>query len=142
MSITKIKEIKSAKFNDVCKEMLKKIEELRPPEWSLYAKTGTHRKYPPQQEDWWYIRAASLLRRIYIDGPIGIARLRTFYGGRKERGHKPEHFRKGGGSNIRKILQQLENAGLVAISKKEKKGRIITEKGKKLLNEIASGLKK
>ena len=114
---------------------LKKIEALKPPEWSHYAKTGTHKEQPPQQADWWYSRAASVLRRIYIDGPVGISRLRTFYGGRKNSGSSPEHFRKAGGKIIRTILQQLESEGLV--EKVERNGRRITAKGAKMVESTA-----
>ena len=124
-------------------EELKKIEEIKPPEWAMFVKTGVHKKLPPSQEDWWYVRTASILKRIYLDGPVGIEKLRTFYGGRKDRGHKPERFKKSGGSIIRKSLQQLEKAGLVEKSKDpKKKGRIITESGKNLLNKVATEAKK
>ena len=138
-----MKDVNPKKFNEVCKKELKKIDEIKPPEWAMFVKTGMHKKLPPTQEDWWYIRTASILKRIYFDGPIGIEKLRTFYGGRKDRGHKPERFKKAGGSIIRKSLQQLEKAGLVEKSKDSKKrGRVITEKGKSLLNKVALEAKK
>lgn len=136
-----IKQVKSDEFVKKCSEELKKLKEIQMPEWARYAKTGVHKKYPPHQEDWWYIRAASLLRRIGIDGPVGISRLRTFYGGRKERGHKPEKFRKAGGNAIRKILQQLERAGLVEQAKQGKKGRVLTEKGRRFVAKIVEEVK-
>ena len=55
------------------------------------------------------------MRRIYIDGPVGTEKLRTFYGGRKRRGTKPARFGKGSGSVIGKLLQQLEAAGFVEV---------------------------
>jgi small subunit ribosomal protein S19e len=117
-------------------EELKKLDELKPPEWSHYVKTGVHRERPPEQPDWWYARAASVLRRIYLDGPIGLSRLRTFYGGRQKRGSSPEHFRKGGGKILRTILQQLEHGGLVA--KTERGGRKMTPKGASMLDSISA----
>lgn len=137
-----MKSVETSKFIEICREELKKIEQIKPPEWSRFAKSGVHRKYPPQQEDWWYTRAASMLRRIYLDGPVGVLRLRTYYGGRKERGHKPEKFRRAGGSGVRKILQQLEAAGFVEKGKTGKKGRVVSEKGEKFLKKIVSGVKK
>jgi len=136
-----IKQVKSDEFVKKCSEELKKFKEIQMPEWAKYAKTGVHKKYPPHQQDWWYIRAASLIRRIGIDGPVGISRLRTFYGGRKERGHKPEKFRKAGGNAIRKILQQLEKAGLVEQNKQGKKGRVLTEKGRRFVAKIVEEVK-
>jgi len=89
---------------------------------------------------WWYIRAASILRTLYLRGgnPVGVERLRAKYGGRKDRGVKPERFVKGSGHVIRLILQQLESAGLV--EKVERKGRRITPQGSSLLDKIAANL--
>ncbi len=120
-------------------EELEKLKELQPPEWSHYVKTGAHREHPPDQPNWWYTRAASVLRRVYLDGPVGISRLRTYYGGKQKRGSAPEHSRRGGGKIIRTILQQLENAGLV--SKIERNGRRISPSGESLLNRTASETK-
>jgi small subunit ribosomal protein S19e len=122
-------------FIEKVKEELKKEEKIQPPEWSKFVKTGAHKERPPVQEDWWYIRSASVLRKIYINGPVGISRLRNIYGGRKRRGYKPDHKRKGSGAVIRKVLQQLEEAGLV--KKENKKGRVVTPKGQKFLDNLA-----
>lgn len=73
-------------------------------------------------------------------GPIGIERLRAQYGGRKDRGVRKEHVRKGAGSNIRKLFQQLEVAGLVENLKGH--GRALTSEGRKLLDTIATELKR
>jgi len=128
------REVDPHKLVNRLKEVLKGFEVIKPLEWVKYVKSGTHRERPPQQKDFWYIRAASILRRVYLDGPVGVERLRSYYGGRKRRGRRPPKFRKASGNIIRKILQQLEKAGLV---KKEKKGRVITSKGQKLLDKIA-----
>jgi len=112
------------------------VGEVGPPTWSLTAKTGSHHERPPQQTDWWYARCASLLRKLYLHGPLGIERLRVEYGGRKGLGQRIEHSRKSGGSSIRDPLQQLEKAGLVA--RQEKKGRKLTREGVGLLNRISA----
>jgi small subunit ribosomal protein S19e len=117
---------------------LKKI--VKAPEWGLFVKTGAGKERPPQREDWWYMRSASVLRKIYTHGPIGVNKLKIKYGSRKNRGHKPERFYEASGKIIRTILQQLEQAGL--ITKGEKgvhKGRIVTPKGKSFLDRIALG---
>ncbi|MEM5802201.1 MAG: 30S ribosomal protein S19e [Candidatus Aenigmatarchaeota archaeon] len=128
-----VKEVEPNKFISVLKEELKKIKELEPPFWVGMVKSGVHKERPPEQEDFWYIRAASILRRLAIEGEVGVSRLRTYYGGRKQRGHAPAHFYKAGGSIIRKILQKLEVAGLVEKSPR-KKGRRLTRAGQKLLS--------
>lgn len=117
-------------------EKLKEYEEIKPPAWAYYAKTGVHKEKPPEDPDWWYIRAASMLRKMYKSGePIGIETFRTIYGGRQNRGVAPERFRKGSGSVVRKILQQLEAAGLVV--KVPGKGRTLSPQGRSLLDKTA-----
>ena len=138
-----IEDVDPDKFIELAKEELKKIKEITPLEWATFAKTGSHTKFSPQQEDWWYIRAASILRKIQLRQPLGVSRLRTYYGGNKERGHKPSRFRKAGGSHIRKILQQLESAGLVTTKKEGiKRGRLLTEKGQEFIRKVVSEAKK
>jgi len=122
-------------------EELKKNENIKPPEWSKYVKTGVSTERPPSQEDWWFLRSAAILRKIYLNGPIGVQRLRTAFGGRKRRGHKPAHHRKAGGKIIRLILQQLENANYIKKTEKPRKGRVITPKGQKILSKMVSELK-
>ncbi len=135
-----ISSIDSQKFIEKLAEEMKRVKEIQPPEWAAYVKTGAHKERPPQQEDWWYLRTASILRKIFIKGGVGVERLRKEYGGRKNRGHKPEHKYKASGAIIRKILQQLEAAGLVKAEKG--KGRIITPKGHSLLGRVAKALSK
>ena len=113
---------------------LKKLGVSRPG-WADYVKTGVSRERPPQQADWWETRAAAVLRKLATGRQLGTQRLRRLYGGRKNRGHKPEHVFPASGSVIREILQQLEAAGLVVTV--QGKGREITSKGRKLLAESA-----
>ena len=47
-----------------------------PPDWSNYVKTGHFKENMPNQADWFYTRSASVLRKIYFNGPIGIQKLR------------------------------------------------------------------
>ncbi len=119
-------------------EELKALEPIMPPEWASFAKTGVHKQAPPNQEDWWYIRTASILRRVYIDGPVGVQRMRTFYGGNRDRGSNPYQFRRGSGSVLRKALQQLEEAGLI---ERVGTGRIVSAKGRSFIDRIANDLK-
>ena len=88
---------------------LKKV--IKAPDWSRYVKTGVHKERPPADLDWWYKRAAAVLRKVYILGPVGTNKLRAKYGGKKNRGYKPEKFFRGSGKIIRSILQQAEAAG-------------------------------
>ncbi len=116
------------------------VTEVEPPAWALFVKTGVHKERPPENPEWWYTRCASLLRKIYLKGPIGVEHLRAEYGGRKDFGVRPEHACKGSGAIIRKALQQLEAAGLVETVKG--KGRVVTNKGRSLLDKLATEIKK
>ena len=133
-----IKEVEADKLIEKVSQELEKMEVMKPPQWAGFAKTGVSRERPPQQKEWWYIRSASLLRKLYIEGAIGVSRLRRIYGSRKRRGHKPEHKYPASGSVIREILQQLEKAGLVKTEKR--KGRMLTPKGKAFLKELAKSV--
>lgn len=124
----------------LAKHLKENVDETAPPPWAAVAKTGAHVEKQPQNPDWWYIRSASLLRKIYAHGPMGLEKLRASYGGRKGPGTTPEHVAKAGGKVIRKALQQLEAAGLVEITKP--KGRKITREGRKLLQEVAEEVSK
>jgi len=115
------------------------IDQVTPPPWAHYAKTGTFATRQPQDPDWWFTRCASILRKTYTRGPIGVERLRAQYGGRKDGGTRPEHVRKGAGGNIRKVFQQLEAAGLVESLKGQ--GRVLSSEGRRLLDTIATELK-
>ena len=134
-------DIPASKLIEKLAEYLKEnVDEVTPPPWANIVKTGAHVQKQPQNPDWWYIRCASLLRKIYVHGPIGTERLKAEYGGRKDPGVTPEHVAKAGGTIIRKALQQLEASGLVKSSKP--RGRRVTQEGRKLLQELAEELKK
>jgi small subunit ribosomal protein S19e len=119
-------------------EELKKRKEITPPAWAAFAKTGVHKEMPPEDPDWWFTRAAAVLRRVYVDGPLGVERMRSFYGGNKNRGSRPNAFRKGSGSVLRKSLQQLEAAGLII---HDKTGRRVSPAGMSFLDNLSQEVK-
>lgn len=133
-------------MNDIDPSMLiiKAAEELKKkgiksPEWASFVKTGVHKERPPVNSDWWYHRMAAVLRSVAVLGPIGVSKLRTKYGGKQRRGHKPARFAKGSGNILRKVLQQLEELNYVKqATVSNHKGRIITREGKLFLNSVAS----
>ncbi len=116
------------------------VKEIAPPSWATLVKTGPHVERVPSQNDFWYLRCASLLRRLYIESPVGVERLRSLYGGRAKNGMANEHFVKSGGSSLRKALQQLEKAGFVTTL--QGGGRTITDSGRSILDRIAYKLLK
>ncbi len=116
-------------------EQLKKDKKINPPEWASYVKTGPHVEKIPQNRDWWYTRCASLVRKVYLHGPIGISDLKSYYGGRKRIGYNLDHHKDAGGAIIRNALQQLEASGYV---EKKSKGRSISNEGMKRVDRLAT----
>ncbi len=114
---------------------IKKLNKITTPEWANYVKTASFKQHAPRDQDWWYVRCASLLRKVYIKGPIGTSHLRKEYGGLRRGSNRPEKSTKASGSIIRKALKQLEGEGLISSSRK---GRIISAKGRSLLDKIST----
>lgn len=140
--MTSVFELPAQEYNLKLAEALKKVPEFKAPEWSQFVKSGSAKERPIDDEDFWYKRAASILRQIYKRNVVGVNRLRTKYGSKKDKGMKPDKFRKAGGKIIRTILQQSDAAGFTEIAKpvkgvrSKKPGRTLTEKGRKFLEAI------
>jgi len=114
---------------------LKKL--IKAPEFTKYIKTGAGKERPPIDKDWYYKRAAAVLRSVYLRGPIGTNKLRVKYANRTNFGMGGERVYKASGKVIRTILQQLEEIGLIKQGGlKGHKGRIITSKGKSFLDKL------
>lgn len=136
-----VHEIPSQKFITALSEKLIAMEEFKMPEWAFFVKTGRSKERVPDNENWWYVRAASILRAVYVNGVVGVSRLRSKYGSRKNRGMRPEKFYKSSGKIIRVILQQATKAGLVEHIKDKSTGRRLTKKGLAYLENLAKTLK-
>lgn len=119
----------------VIENLAKELKQIiKQPEWTPYVKTGMHKERPPADKDWFFKRAASIMRAVGLKGPLGVSKLRNKYGGRKNRGVNAPHFYKGSGNIIRKALQELDKVGLtVQAEKGVHKGRVLTPKGQKML---------
>ncbi|MDR1690773.1 MAG: 30S ribosomal protein S19e [Candidatus Methanoplasma sp.] len=116
-------------------EKLKGNDKITPPEWAEFAKTGRHTERAPMQEDWWYTRAASILRKLYVKGPMGSSKLAAEYGGFADKGAMPNRAVKGSRSIARKCMMQLEAAGYLLPTGKQ--GRMISPAGQSLLDNTA-----
>lgn len=116
-------------------EKLKGLEQCTEPDWAPFVKTGIHKEKAPRNKDWWYIREAAILRKVYMKGPIGTIHLKALFSGPRDRGSKPNKVSYGSGSIVRNALQQLEKAELVRTVKG--RGREITPKGRSLLDNMA-----
>ena len=134
-------DVEAGKYLDALAEKLRGMKEFEQPEWARYVKTSASRTRPPFEEGWWLKRAASILRQVYLRGMLGVGRLKTKYGGKKDRGMRPSKFRRASGKIIRVILQEAGKAGFVEIVKGKKTGRKLTKKGKEFLDSIAVKIK-
>jgi small subunit ribosomal protein S19e len=131
--------VEPQKLIETIAEKLREFSEIKPPEGSEFWKTAFFKELAPADtESFWYIRCASLLRKIRKFGPIGVNKLRKHYGGRNRKGSGLNHSAKGSGKIIRVALQQLESANLIV--KLEKKGRILSNEGISFLERAAHNI--
>merc|ERR1712157_324665 len=86
--------------------------------------------------EWFYVRCASLARHLYMRGNAGVGAFRKVYGGSKDNGFAPSHFRVANGNIIRKCLQSLEAVKLV--KKSDFRGRVITPAGQRDMDRVAA----
>lgn len=114
-------------------------EAIEAPDWAEFTKTGIDRELPPEQDDFWQRRAASILRKVATDGPVGVGTLRTAYGSSKGGTNRyqvrPPHKTEASGNIIRTILQQLEEVGYVEAAGGE--GRRVSADGRAFLDDLA-----
>ena len=138
--VNPVYELSPQEYNLKLADALKQLPEMEAPEWSALVKSGSSKERPIDDPDFWYKRAASILKQIYRRNTVGVSRLRTKYGSKKNRGFQPEKFKRAGGKIIRTILQQADAAEFTEIvkikAKEVKNGRQLTPKGKKFLEEI------
>lgn len=105
----------------------------RSPGWVDTVKTGPSRELPPQNIDWFYVRAASVARHVYLRKTVGVGRLRRVHGTAKNRGVRPSKHVDASGGVDRKIMQALEKIGVLE-QDEEKGGRRITQSGQRDLD--------
>jgi len=128
--------VQPEKLIEAIAEKLKEFPEISPPKGSEFWKTAFFKELAPSDsENFWYIRCASLLRKVKKFGPIGVSKLRKFYGGRNRKGRGLHHSARGSGKIIRVALQQLEKANLIIMNDKE--GRVLSTEGTSLLERMA-----
>lgn len=126
-------------IQEVAIKLKEDYPEVTPPPNSRFWKTAFFKELAPiNSENFWYIRCASLMRKVKKLGPIGINRLRKIYGGRNRRGTVVSRSARGAGKIIRVALQQLENSNLII--KTEKNGRILSPEGLSLLERTAHSI--
>ncbi|CAG2113632.1 unnamed protein product, partial [Medioppia subpectinata] len=109
-----VKDVDQSEFVVALAAFLKKSGKLKVPEWVDLVKTGVFKELAPYDEDWFYIRSASIARHLYLRAPVGVGSLTKIYGGRHRKGVRPSHYCRSGTNIARKALQALEGICLIA----------------------------
>lgn len=132
-----VRDVKSADFISAYAKHLKASDKFELPKWCDIVKTGSHKELAPYDEDWYYIRAAAIARRVYLRPNQGVGALRGAFGSSNAsaRGVRRQHHHKSSGGHIRHMLQQLETIGVLETSAKG--GRSLTRVGQQDLDRIA-----
>ncbi|CAA9987029.1 40S ribosomal protein S19, putative [Plasmodium knowlesi strain H] len=136
-----IKDVDAELFIKAYASYLKLHNKITFPKWCNFVKTGKGRKLAPLNEDWYFVKASSILRKLYLSPDIGVGYLRRHYSYKQRRGVAPNHTSLASGKILRSILQQLENLGYVEQNPK-KKGRRLTTKGENAINNFARYINK
>jgi small subunit ribosomal protein S19e len=136
---TTVKDVPAQQFIFALASHLKKSGKLELPEWHDIVKTSIAKELSPLSADWYYVRAASLLRRVYLRGGIGVGAFSKVYGCSNRLRHSRPCFSRGARGLVRHILKQLETEEFIA-KKESEKGRFVTSKGRKELDTLAGQL--
>merc|ERR1712121_3741 len=135
-----VKDVNAHEFTKALADFLKRTGKVKVPEWADIVKLGPHKELAPYDEDWYYIRAASMARHMYIRSPCGVGAFSKVYGGRKNNGSAPSHNSRASRNALRKILQSLEALKMVE-QDPNSGGRRLTSTGRRDLDRIASQIK-
>lgn len=132
---TTVKDVSAASFVKAYSAYLKRTGRLEVPKWVDLVKTGAHKELAPYDPDWFYVRAASIARHVYLRKGTGVGGLKKKYGGSKNRGNRPSHHKNASGSVARKVMQALEKISVLELDPTG--GRVISADGQKDLDRIA-----
>eukprot|EP00462_Mataza_sp_D1_P005046 CAMPEP_0175101394 /NCGR_PEP_ID=MMETSP0086_2-20121207/7771_1 /TAXON_ID=136419 /ORGANISM="Unknown Unknown, Strain D1" /LENGTH=191 /DNA_ID=CAMNT_0016375917 /DNA_START=54 /DNA_END=630 /DNA_ORIENTATION=+ len=141
MSGVTVKDVDPTEFIKALAAYFKQSGKIDLPDWHDLVKTATHKEMCPIDPDWYYIRAASLARKVYIRGGTGVGAFKKVYGGRSRQCKSMEHFNKACGGLIRHILKQLGEMEIVEV-RGDRKGRWLTKNGQRQLDTIAGQIAK
>lgn len=130
--IEEIHEVRPERFNATLKSYLKSSNKMVLPEHHDIMKTGEGKELAPCDDDWYYLRAAAIVRQIARFGTVTSECMAWRYGSRKNRGVRPSKYvpayREIGDS----VLDNLRNMGWINASADD----MLTEQGKTVVREI------
>eukprot|EP01066_Platyproteum_vivax_P006562 Platyproteum_vivax@DN2336_c0_g1_i1.p1 len=135
------KDVSAIVFIEAFAKYLKQGGVFEVPKWVDPIKTSPAKELAPYNNDWMYIRAASVLRRIYIRSYKGVGALKRAYGSGKRRGAAPSRHTKASGKIIRHCFQQFQKMGFVELDNEKNGGRYVTRQGEQALRNVAASLR-
>merc|ERR1712098_988338 len=91
VTMPNVKDVDAAQFINAYAQHLKRSGKIEMPTWVDIVKTGAFKEQAPYDPDWWYIRAATLARHVYLHMSVGVGALCKLHGGPKNRGFRPSH---------------------------------------------------
>merc|ERR1711977_477880 len=119
-----VKDVPADEFIKACADFLKRQPKFDVPKYHDIVKTGVFKELSPYDEDWFYIRAASVARKVYI--------------GANKRGTRTSKFTTASGAILRKAMHELEKLELMEHCSDG--GRAITSKGRAEMDRIAGNI--
>ena len=75
-----VKDVPADKFVKEYAAHLKQADKLQLPAWVEIVKTAHWKELSPYDPDWYYTRAASVARHVYLKQGLGVGKLRKVYG--------------------------------------------------------------
>eukprot|EP00768_Dysnectes_brevis_P000457 gnl/Dysnectes_brevis/109_a130_11433.p1 GENE.gnl/Dysnectes_brevis/109_a130_11433~~gnl/Dysnectes_brevis/109_a130_11433.p1 ORF type:complete len:144 (+),score=31.29 gnl/Dysnectes_brevis/109_a130_11433:33-464(+) len=134
-----LKDVPAELFVDAFAAQLKSEGAFKQPAYTEYAKTGACRDRVPESDDWYFVRAAAVLRRLYVRRNVGVGAFTKVFGTAYTTKCAPQHFKRSSSKVIRNILQQYEALGYVT-QPRNGSGRVMTRKGQKIVDQFSKSL--
>ena len=118
---------------------LKQSGKLFVPNCTELMKQSHGNQRAPENPDWYFYRAASVLRHVYIHPGTGYGGLGKAFAIKKNNGSRPEKTVKATRGLLHWVCRSLE--GLKLIAKGKAKGRVLTREGRRKADAIAFNVK-
>lgn len=129
--IEEIYEVRPERFNVALKSYLKSSNKIVLPQDYDIIKTGESRELAPSDDDWYYMRAASIVRQIAKKGGVTSEFLAEKYGSRKNRGCRPSKYVPAHREIGDSVLENLKNMGWINPANSKD---MLTEQGKTVVS--------
>merc|ERR1712167_352708 len=120
-----------------------KTQKIRLPKWLNMVKTSCRNELAPYNENWLYIRAAALARKVYLRQNIGVGALKHIYGGKWRRGVRTPRHGACSKKVIRYCLMELVNAGILEKDRNnqtKRNSRRVSKDGQRDMDSVARNL--